>query len=130
MDAQVMQFVAKRRTEPMEGAPPKRQCLAVAQRRSATAFNQALNETLDSQGVEACLSMEPEGCIYGPCNCDRCSSKTSVTVPQVRFEKKQRDGFIQTCALFKEYRLVLNKPDFLSQKASYTEEFPSIIKTM
>ena len=109
MDAQVEHFTLKRRGEPMAGAPPKKECLMVARRRAAAAFNQELNATLQNQDVAACLALQPDSLVSGPCNCVMCSSKTSVTVPQVRFDKKRRDGHIETTSLYKEYRLVMHK---------------------
>ena len=109
MDAQVEHFTLKRRSEPMAGAPPKKECLMVARRRAAAAFNQELNATLQNQDVAACLALQPDSLVSGPCNCVKCSSKTSVTVPQVRFDKKRRDGHIETTSLYKEYRLVMHK---------------------
>ena len=109
MDAQVERYTLKRPAEPAVGAPPKRQCLVAEHRRAAAAYNRDLNEAYAEQGTSACLGMRIDATTFGPCNCVACSSKTSVTVPQVRFDKKRRDGYVEITSLYKEYRLVMSK---------------------
>ena len=109
MEKQVELYTHKRRGEPVDGAPPKRECLMVERRRTMVTFNQQLNAEYKEQGIEACLNMRMEAPLSGPCHCVACSSKTSVSVPQVRFDKKRRDGHVETASLNKDYRLVMNK---------------------
>ena len=109
MDAQVETYIHKRRAEPMIGAPPKRQCLVDARKKAAVAFNRELNALYTLEGAAACVGMQLDAQTSGPCNCVGCSTRTSVTVPQVRFGKNKRDGFVETSTLYKEYRLVMHK---------------------
>ena len=109
MDAQLDQYTRKRPAELVVGAPPKRECLVAARRKVATNFNRQLNTTYIEEGAAACKGMQMEAQIYGPCHCVACCGKTSVTVPQVRFVKQRRDGFVETSNLYKEYRAVINK---------------------
>ena len=109
MDAQVDMHIHKRRAEPMIGAPPKRQCLVDARKKAAATFNRDLNALYVSEGAAACVRMHLDAQTCGSCNCVACSGKTSVTVPQVRFGKNKKDGFVETSTLYKEYRLVMHK---------------------
>ena len=109
MDAQVDMHIHKHRAEPAVGAPPKRQCLVDVRKKATAAFNRELNATYASEGAAACVNMHMDAQTCGPCNCVACSQKTSVTVPQVRFGKNKKDGFVETSTLYKEYRLVVHK---------------------
>ena len=109
MDDQVTLFTHKRRAEPAAGVPPKRQCLVTGHRRAAAEFNRDLNVAYGEQGTSACLTMSMDAPTCGPCNCAACSTKSSVTLPQVRFDKKRLEGHVETTSLYKEYRLVVGK---------------------
>jgi hypothetical protein len=51
----------------------------------------------------------PTTSVHGPCNCEFCALKTSVTIPQVQFRKNRKEGFVETLDIRKQYQLVLNK---------------------
>jgi hypothetical protein len=89
----------------------KRPCLDKAQKCSMVNHNRHLNMEFVSNGADACLKMEsqPPSAVCGPCNCQPCVSKTSVTVAQVCFRKHQCEGYVETLDVRKEYKLVLNK---------------------
>jgi hypothetical protein len=88
----------------------KRICLVAVQKSKKDAHTKHLNKTFLLRGASACTSDEMVcEVVHGPCNCRKCSSKTSVTIPQVQFRKHRRDGYVETSDIRKEYKLVLQK---------------------
>jgi G:T-mismatch repair DNA endonuclease (very short patch repair protein) len=87
----------------------KRLCLAHRQRVNVAATNDRLNTLYEDQNFAACAAFEHAAIEQGPCNCVACNSRQSVTVPQVRFFKNRRGGFVQTEQIRKQYQLVLRK---------------------
>jgi G:T-mismatch repair DNA endonuclease (very short patch repair protein) len=96
----------------LEGADiqsSKRLCLVHRQKARAALTHCQLNALYEDEGFAACTTFEHVAIEQGACNCAACSSKHSVTVPQVRFFKNRRGGFVQTEQIRKQYQLVLNK---------------------
>jgi hypothetical protein len=116
LDARVLQnqveiFTSRSRSDEVEGCPPaKRQCLVSVQKKGNDARTRHINDIFLQHGAQSCVADVPEQSIpHGACNCRVCSTKTSVTVPQVRFRKHRREGYVETADVRKEYQLVLNK---------------------
>ena len=109
MKQQVNLFSSKRTAEPLQKPPSKRPCLVSNQRNTSVAYVTALNEAYNNSGIAGCSNIKSAEVEQGPCNCQACSSKQSLTVQQVQFRKVKKHGFIETANIRKEYQLVLNK---------------------
>jgi hypothetical protein len=108
MRDQVYTFARRLRND--EDIPAKRVCLVAVQKSASDAHTKHLNEAFVQRGAQACVSGEMEDrAAQGPCNCNKCCIKRSVTIPQVQFRKHRREGFVETADIRKEYQLVLKK---------------------
>jgi hypothetical protein len=83
--------------------------LFVEQKNALVLFNKKIKNVYEQSCFSDCQNMEMEPITNGPCNCFKCCTATSVTVPQVQFRKCRRDGYIETAHIYKEFRLVVNK---------------------
>jgi hypothetical protein len=106
---QVSLFASKRKSEEKDQPAAKKRCLVSAQRKVQVMQNKQLNEVYLKNGAAACMDVEGEKTVSGPCNCQACASKNSITIPQVRFRKHRGGGYVETSDIHKEYQLVLNK---------------------
>lgn len=106
----IFSSLKRKNTESIGNNSNKRPCMVQHHKKVKYASTTRANTLFVQQGVQACFAQEAEELPHqGPCNCACCSSKTSVTIPQVQFRKHRREGIVETADIQKEYRLVLNK---------------------